>query len=158
VIGARISLHSTLGKGSRFSVSLRVAVAQKVLLPSAPLASPRSQNRQKVLIVDDDMANCDAMELCVSQLGHDVYVAVSAEEALARAIHFDVALIDFNLGADDDGLTLIATLRKANLHARYALVTAAQPSVYAERRELSGVTVLRKPLSAHDLELWLNSP
>jgi Na+/proline symporter/signal transduction histidine kinase/CheY-like chemotaxis protein len=158
VIGARVSLHSTPGKGSRFSVSLPVSVAQKVLLPSAPLISLRAQCRHKVLIVDDDVANCEAMELSVSQLGHDVLVAVSADEALERTIQFDIALIDFNLGAGDDGLTLIAALREANPDARYALVTATQPAVYAERSELGGVSVLPKPLSASDLAAWLNSP
>jgi Na+/proline symporter/signal transduction histidine kinase/CheY-like chemotaxis protein len=158
VIGARISLHSTFGKGSRFSVSFPLAVTHKVLPPSTLLGSPRSLSRHKVLIVDDDIANCEAMELSVSQLGHDVFVAVSADEALKHTIQFDVALVDFNLGAGNDGLTLIAALRKTNPDARYALVTATQPSVYAERRELIGVTVLRKPLSAPNLEAWLNSP
>jgi Na+/proline symporter/signal transduction histidine kinase len=158
VIGARISLHSTLGKGSRFSASLPMATMQLAVPETEKTGSPRTKHRHTVLIVDDDVANCEAMELCVSHLGHDVYVAVSAQEALERAIRFDIALIDFNLGVGEDGLTLIAALRPANPGARYALVTATQPTVYAQRRELGGVSVLRKPLSAPDLEAWLNSP
>jgi Na+/proline symporter/signal transduction histidine kinase/CheY-like chemotaxis protein len=156
VIGARISLRSTLGKGSRFSVALPIAAKRSVMPKSEPVASPRAQSRQSVLIVDDDRANCDAMESFISQLGHEVCVAVSAEEALRRQIPFDVALIDFNLGQGDDGLTLIAALREQNPDARYALVTATRPADYLERPELRRVSVLRKPLLASDLEAWLD--
>jgi signal transduction histidine kinase len=156
VIGAEISLRSMLGKGSRFSVALPMATTQRVLPISEQISTPRAQSRQAVLIVDDDKANCDAMESFVSQLGHDVFVAVSAKEAMRSATQFDVALIDFNLGEGDDGLTLIATLRAENPDARYALVTATRPADYVERSELCGVSVLRKPLLASDLEAWLD--
>jgi Na+/proline symporter/signal transduction histidine kinase/CheY-like chemotaxis protein len=156
VIGARISLHSKLGKGSRFSVSLPIAAIESVLPKAEPRASLRALSRQAVLIVDDDKANCDAMESFVSRLGHEVCVANSAKEALQCSIDFDVALIDFNLGESDDGLTLIANLRSEHPDARYALVTATRPADYIERSELRGVSVLRKPLSASDLEAWLD--
>jgi CheY-like chemotaxis protein len=156
VIGARISLHSKLGKGSRFSVALPIAAIESVLPKSEPKALLRAQSRQSVLIVDDDRANCDAMESFVLQLGHEVCVANSAKEALQCSIDFDVALIDFNLGEGDDGLTLIANLRSENPDARYALVTATRPADYMERSEMRGVSVLRKPLSASDLEAWLD--
>lgn len=156
VIGARISLHSKLSRGSRFSVALPIAATESVLPKSEPKALLRAQSRQAVLIVDDDRANCDAMESFVSQLGHDVCVANSAKEALQSSTDFDVALIDFNLGEGDDGLILIATLRAKNPDARYALVTATRPADYIERSELRGVSVLRKPLSASDLEAWLD--
>lgn len=156
VIGARISLHSKPGKGSRFSVALPVAT-MPLAEPIMKLAHARDAHCwQNVFIVDDNLANCEAMERFVTQLGHDVSVAASAEEALKSTIAFDVALIDFNLGAGDDGLSLIGALRKQNPGARYALVTATQLSAYDGRDELSGVCVLRKPLLAADLEAWLN--
>lgn len=157
VIGARISLQSTLGRGSRFSVSLPMVETLLVLPSSEQISAPQIQSRHKVLIVDDDIANCEAMERFVSQLGHDVLVAVSAEEVLRHPVGFDVAFIDFNLGWGDDGLTLIAALRAQNPDARYALVTATRPADYAARSELRGVSVLRKPLLASDLEAWLGS-
>jgi len=156
VIGAQISLRSIPGKGSRFSVSLPMATLAAVDEAKAPIRHPVAPRRLDVLIVDDDPANCDAMALFVRQSGHGTAIAASAREALDASVAFDVALIDFNLGAGDDGLDLIAALQTKHPDARYALVTATPPSVYAGRSELRGVTVLRKPLSAADLEAWLN--
>ena len=108
-------------------------------------------------MVDDDIANCEGVESYVSRLGHHVSIATTAAQGMAHKAPFDIALIDFNLGEGDDGLHLIAALRQQHPRARFALVTATPVADYAYRAELIGVAVLHKPLSAADLEIWLNS-
>jgi CheY-like chemotaxis protein len=96
------------------------------------------------------------MESYLSRLGHHVRIATTAAQGMAHKAPFDIALVDFNLGQGDDGLHVIAALRQQQPSARFALVTATPAADYANRAELSGVSVLQKPVSAADLEIWLN--
>lgn len=157
VLNARISLRSREGRGSRFSISLPLSnVAPEQTVP-VPLYEPASSGRLSVMVVDDDLPNCEAMESYLAALGHRIVQATSARDALALAADFDVALIDFNLGDKEDGLWLIARLRERNPNARYGLVTASHPNEYSTRPEFTNVSVLRKPVSASDLEQWLHA-
>jgi C4-dicarboxylate-specific signal transduction histidine kinase/CheY-like chemotaxis protein len=156
LLDARISLRSTSGKGSRFSVALPLASLQHDLPMATPERRHRLERALKVLVVDDDIANCEAMESYVSRLGHQVSIATTAAQGMEHKAPFDIALVDFNLGESDDGLHLIAALRQQHPGARFALVTATPVADYANRAEMIGVAVLHKPLSAADLEIWLN--
>lgn len=156
VIGGRISVRSRLGHGSRFSISLPIAAIKPEVAGPQLRAVREAQAGLTILVVDDDEANCDAMENFLARLGHNVLIAGSAAQALSGEPIFDIAMIDFNLGEGDDGLTLIAGLRRSNPSARYALVTAAKSADYSARPEMQGVTLLRKPVSAPEIEAWLS--
>jgi CheY-like chemotaxis protein len=156
LLDARISLRSTPGKGSRFSVALPLTSLPHDLQIAVPKRGPILARAMNILVVDDDIANCEAMESFVSRLGHHVSIATAAAQGMAHKTPFDVALVDFNLGEGDDGLHLIAALRQRQPSARFALVTATPVAEYANRAELTGVAVLHKPVSAADLEIWLN--
>jgi Na+/proline symporter/signal transduction histidine kinase/CheY-like chemotaxis protein len=156
VLNARISLRSHEGRGSRFSISLPLSTAQP---EGAAPAVPRlhtSVGQLSVLVVDDDQSNLLAMDSYLASFGHATILADSAQNALALAPNFDVALVDFNLGNSEDGLWLIDRLRVRCPNARYALITAARPSAFAARAELANVSVLAKPVSASTLESWLS--
>ena len=158
VLGARISLRSREGHGSRFSISLPVSERQPEAAAAViPSRDPENARRLSILVVDDDLANREAMESYLLALGHSPTLAASAQEALTQPKEFDVALIDFNLGDSKDGLWLIDRLRNINHHARYALVTATRSDEYAMRPEFAGVSVLNKPVSADDLARWLHT-
>jgi DNA-binding response OmpR family regulator len=90
-------------------------------------------------------------------LGHHIRIATTTAQARSQKEPFDIGLIDFNLGEVGDGLHLITVLRQEQPGARFALVTATPAAEYANRDELSGVTVLHKPVGAGDLEIWLNN-
>lgn len=157
VLGARISLRSREGRGSRFSISLPRSNVEPELTQHAAIREREHVGRLGILVVDDDPANCEAMESYLLALGHCTLSATSAQGALELQSDFEVALIDFNLGDEEDGLWLIARLREQYPDARYALVTAARPDEYSMRPELANVSVLRKPVSASDLEQWLHA-
>ncbi|MFN3619926.1 MAG: PAS-domain containing protein [Sphingorhabdus sp.] len=156
VLGARISLRSHEGKGSRFSITLPLSGLQPKAAEPIQTGPSAGSRQLSVLVVDDDPTNLMAMESYLSALGHHYMLAESAPTALAKASNFDVALIDFNLGDGEDGLWLIRELRKQCPTARYALVTAARMSEFSMRSELADVSVLAKPVSAVTLEQYLS--
>jgi signal transduction histidine kinase/Na+/proline symporter len=157
LLDARISLRSASGKGSRFSVALPLAKLQHDLPIAAPERRHILTQALNILVVDDDIANCEAMESYLSRLGHHIRIATTTAQARSQKEPFDIGLIDFNLGEVGDGLHLITVLRQEQPGARFALVTATPAAEYANRDELSGVTVLHKPVGAGDLEIWLNN-
>lgn len=155
LLGARISLRSRLGKGSRFSISVPYsAVDVPLVQPSTKLAGVAGKSLS-ILLVDDDPANCDALSNYLEPLGHRIETALSAEQALAFATDFDAALVDFNLGHGIDGLALSEQLLATRPAMRVALVTAARPEDYESRAKAVGIRIFRKPVEVDALDLWL---
>lgn len=88
----------------------------------------------RVLIVEDDVDLAEVLAEEVSELGHEVHVVRSGQEAIAAAAHFaaDVALVDVVL-PDINGMTLASVLRGLVEHDHMA-----KPVTPAElRRALS---------------------
>lgn len=156
LLDARVSLRSRPGRGSRFSLSLplsSLAIAEK----RTELASPlQLVGTLSILVVDDDATNCEALRNYLEPLGHHVTSKIDGETALALDRSLDVALIDFNLGAGINGLELAERLLKSGKVNRAALVTAAQVREFENRAATLGVTILPKPVSLSDLDLWLS--
>lgn len=155
LLGARISVRSHEGKGSRFSI----AITRSTLMPNnTPLMqSPwTTQSRQlRILIVDDDETNRQALGGYLAACGHKVLTSDTPESAMAINSAYDIGLIDYNLDSHHDGITLINVLRAKMPDARYALVTAAQEMQYGKRARIASIKVLRKPLAPEELDHWL---
>ncbi len=151
LLGAELTLTSTVGRGSRFALTLPSAkmappvVARPTARPVSPAAGVR------ILIVDDDARVRDAMATMLRARGHAVVVAKDPAEATA-AQPYDVALVDFHLG-DADGLALIAALPTCPA----ALVTADPDPALARRAAAQGVALLAKPLDPAALDTWLGA-
>lgn len=158
VLGARVSLNSSEGKGSRFSVSLPVSLLQLEDINEAKPRQAKNSRMMTTLVVDDDAENRAALGGYMRALGHEVIVAGAPEAALTITSPFDAAFVDFNLNSSMDGIDLIRSLRERVPDARYALVTAAREQDYARRARAAGISVLRKPLAPSDLDVWLTEP
>jgi len=90
-VGGRVEAESTVGAGSRFRVTLPVAVTPPAVAP-APAAAHR---RGRVLVVDDDRMVLRTMKRMLVE--HDVMCIDDAREALAmteQGQRFDVIFSD----------------------------------------------------------------
>ncbi|MFA0113073.1 TMAO reductase system sensor histidine kinase/response regulator TorS [Vibrio sp. 10N.261.46.E11] len=104
-----IGVHSEEGEGSQFWFSLPLEAGEKIEMKAPTI---EACIRAKVLLIEDNPVNCIVAEGFLNNLGHDVVMATTGEEA--RAIFseqaFDIALVDINL-PDCDGIELIQQLK-----------------------------------------------
>lgn len=79
----------------------------------------------RLLIIDDDAALCEALTIQLRGNGYDVDSCHSGEDALFYALQntYDVILLDRMLPVVD-GLTLLSSIRKNNIHTPVIMMTA----------------------------------
>ena len=80
---------------------------------------------KRLLFVDDEEGIRATLPLLLRARGFDVRVAANVAEALLemRTHNFDVLLSDLNIGKDDDGFTVVQSMRKAHPRCVNILLT-----------------------------------
>lgn len=89
------------GRGSRFTVQLPVSQAPS---PTAqPGKAPLATARRRILVVDDNRDGAETMAMLLSEMGHDVEIALSGEQALTLgdAVLPDLVLLDLGMPGMD---------------------------------------------------------
>jgi len=112
-----IELVSTVGKGSRFSVTVPMAQAQAEF--AAPQAAPVALDAPRgkiVVVIDDDALVLEAMGGLLRNWGCRVVGAATPEgaaAALGPRQRPDLVISDYRLANGESGITAIAQLREA---------------------------------------------
>ncbi|MCC4860839.1 TMAO reductase system sensor histidine kinase/response regulator TorS [Vibrio splendidus] len=125
-----IGVHSEEGEGSQFWFSLPLEVGEKIETKATVI---EACIRAKVLLIEDNPVNCIVAEGFLNNLGHDVVIATTGQEAKAifSEQEFDIALVDINL-PDCDGVELIQQLKDDALqHEHEENVTRKVPPMIA---------------------------
>lgn len=159
MMGGEIGVDSEPGQGSTFHFTARLQL-------QAPEANAEEQTlaRQRVLVVDDNAASCQALVQLLTDLQMDVASAGSGQQALqllrnavTQEQPFNVVLIDLHMPVID-GLTLRERIQADPLCGvvRTALMIGRQDRSVAERADAA---FLLKPVRRHRLrELLSESP
>ncbi len=155
-LGGTIAVQSELGKGSTFDISLP-ALEQPRRPPGTRSAIRKRQGKRarplRVLVVDDEAAVQRSLRRILTQAGHQVSLAASGADALARYADAepDVVLLDVDMPA----MTGDEALRRLRDHHEEAVVVMMSGHRDQARegrlRDAGAVTVLHKPLSASAL-------
>jgi signal transduction histidine kinase len=160
-----IELTSTLGKGSRFAVTVPTAAAR---VTAQPKIEPQSQatlavaGGKLVVVIDNDTQVLEGMGGLLRNWGCRVIVAATPEAAMAGVSDIgagarpDLIISDYHLADEQTGITAIAKLREA-YGAIPAFVmsgdTAPEPLRKAQE---SGHHLLHKPVQPMTLRAMVS--
>lgn len=164
LLGYTVRVESELGRGTTFA--LHVPIAHVVATPAAvapepgPVAARPDVPKPAVLIIEDDAAVRDALELVLSLEGYPTRTADSPTVALetfaSHGAEIDVVVSDFHLGPGKNGLELLEEMREIAGRDLPAVILSGDTSPVLSRiATVSRVTLLRKPVDARQLILQL---
>ena len=100
------------GAGSEFTLTLPLLEEKLESLPRESGRRPKTTERRRILIVDDNLDGATSLQLLLSMLGHETCVAHDGLQALRLAADFrpDTVLLDIGLPGLD-GYEVARTLR-----------------------------------------------
>ncbi len=151
LLGHTLGLRSTLGRGSRFTVTLprtQPAAQQDKPLADAPALVTLVGTR--VLLIEDDNNARLAVTDLLESWGCTVYSGASALAAMAsheRHSDWDVILTDYRLPDGDNGLVVIERLRAyAGRTVPACLMSGDTDSGLMQAAKEAGLPLLHKPV------------
>ncbi|NVK54946.1 MAG: PAS-domain containing protein [Alteromonadaceae bacterium] len=155
----KVNVQSKVGKGSCFSVCVPMSepVIEKSNVSVKPTASFRGL---RVLCVDDQQENLDALQTLLERWGISTVLADNWHDAITQAEIFSpqILLMDYQLGSNMNGLDLIDTIRQhLDIVIPASLVTATHDEALVARCKEQGVNYLSKPLKPAKLRALLKS-
>lgn len=138
---------SSPGQGACFWIEVPLGRWQTEV--EAPPASQGAPLSGRVVLVENDLVNREAMETLLRHWGLEVISYADAGALLAQGVDrsTDLLLSDYHLEGDMDGLELITTLRERGLYdGAAALITADTASTISELASQADVQVIYKPV------------
>jgi len=111
----------------------------------------------KVLIIDDDQSNTEMLFDMISDMGHDVACAFTAEDGLSKSLShpFDIVFLDVQL-PDGNGLMLLPSIQSTPSTPEVIIITGFGSPDGAELAIKNGAwDFIEKPLVRNMIELPL---
>ncbi len=142
-----VSVESALGKGSRFEVRLPLTEAVQDN-GNSKRAANSSFSGLRVLCVDDQQENLDALQVLLERWGINVDVAQTAQQAIEKAKVMDpqIVLMDYQLSNNENGIEVIEMLRhEMDVVIPACLITAVRDQALIETCKEHGVHFMNKP-------------
>ncbi len=168
LMGGSLSVQSTVGKGSIFTVTLRLAPAPKARtddltnIQAPPPKIEASQATLRILVAEDNIVNQKVVQRMLERLGHSVRVVddgLQAAEAVLTET-FDVILMDLQMPVLD-GIAATEKIRGEPSSAQqipiFALTAHAMASDKTRTAEAGMNGYLTKPVSLKDLQQVLEN-
>ena len=153
-----LALHSTLGKGTMFSVSVPVCTTRRHVLAEpagAELPLARLEDLLVLLVENDPEVRAGMMEI-LENWGTSPLEAVNLADARRHIAELgvppDVILADYQLDHGETGLDLIRELRAEHGAIRAVLITANHSPDLAQAAEQDNVLLMTKPVSVRRLK------
>lgn len=160
-----LTVKSTLGHGSSFTVHIRLPVQSFHEVQRRddeagriPAAIANDQGRHRVLLVEDYAPNALVAETFLSQLGFRHDVAESGAQAIEklRASHYDVVLMDIQMPGMDgyEATRIIRQEEKDTGRSRVRIIGLTAHATFSDRDKCFAVGMddyLAKPYRIEDL-------
>lgn len=152
--GGRVSVASTLGKGTTFTVYFPV-IHQQMILSQNDIREDISTGNERILLVDDQDYLLQTMKIMLTRLGYTVTAKQSSPDALALFMAnpdaFDMMITDQTM-PDLTGANLARKVLSIRPNLPIILCTGFSDLVSREEAKLIGVReYLMKPIAIRDL-------
>ena len=160
-MNSQIRVTSSLGKGSVFKFALPYA-GEKQIQAAFVKAKNTTFSGLRILCVDDQKENLDAMQTLLEKWGISVSLANTWQDAMSisASVSPHILLMDYQLShkKEENGLALIEAIRTAqNVVLPAALITATHDEDLVTRCQEQGVNYLATPLKPAKLRALLQS-
>lgn len=156
-MGSSISAQSAPGKGSKFTIDLRLPTAPEARMQPHDIAALQGV---RALVVDDNQTNCDILAKQLQGWGMQVTCAGAGDEALTLMAQaaaadqpFAIAVLDMHM-PHMDGLALADEIhsRPALISTRLVMLSSTYASASQVARERVGILrFVNKPVPRADL-------
>lgn len=145
-----VSIESTLGEGASFTLLLPLGDATKVIT-ARETSSPVLVKDLDIVLVDDEQAILDAMQVLLSQWEcrcHAFATVEEAEQSISSGDYtVDIIISDYRLGDDVTGLECIKRLRQVTgLQTIAVLLSGDTDPKLLKQVQDAGFYMLHKPL------------
>jgi two-component system, sensor histidine kinase len=159
LLGHRLTVESTPGRGSRFCIHLAPAAPPAAEEPVATLLSNPLRGRV-ALLVDDDANLLHGLAAKLKSWELQVIAATSADAALtqldAAGIAPDLIIADYQLGTHESGIALIDRIRvRCASTVPALLLTGYSGEEHLAPAAARGIRTLEKPVKPARLRLAL---
>jgi len=147
LMGVALDLRSYPNRGTLFYVTAPRSVA--LPLPKLAVGGPTTTAALRVLVIDNEPEVLDATRGLLQRWGHRPQTAANGAQALALLTTqtFDLALVDHQLDAGENGLDLIRAWRAQQLApAAIAMVSADRNEEFMLAAAAQRIPVLHKPV------------
>jgi signal transduction histidine kinase/ActR/RegA family two-component response regulator len=153
-LGIRLSLRSTVGRGSVFRLALPLAGDEEPRVENVSTQREAVLPNVRVLVLDDDPVICAGMVQLLSAWGCVCEAAQSIDMAIAWVPNFQptVVISDYRLREQRTGIEAVYALRKIVGGPLPALLITGDTGPERLREAMaSGIPVLHKPVSSSQL-------
>jgi signal transduction histidine kinase len=160
ILGHRLTLDSSVGHGSCFSIHVPRSDALAVRRRATSLPAQLKQLPLTVLCLDNDAAILDGMHALLQRWGVDCRRALDVQQAWRELRHgsIDLILADYHLSDDMNGLQAVAYLRSlVRSFPSVALITADGSSELKKQARSLGFPLIHKPIRPAVLRALLAS-
>jgi signal transduction histidine kinase/ActR/RegA family two-component response regulator len=153
LMGGDIGVQSEVDKGSCFTIRVPAHVVQaSAARPDAQAASPATQGRQIILVIDDDPAVLDLMERILSKEGYDVIRTDRAREGLALAWTAKPAAIILDIFMPEmEGWDVLSALKADEDTSACPVILLTVSDDVQKGRMLGAAGHLQKPINREAL-------
>lgn len=164
-LGTSIRLHSHVGHGSVFAVSVPMRFALRPTRDELPVSDSSGQDPLPrgtfVAVIDDDQEVLRSTRMMLESCGAEVFTAISSQEAIHHLGRLgrcpDILISDFRLGAED-GIAAINRVREEfNEDIPALLITGDTSAELVSIFKDSGLRILHKPISGDQLLSAVNT-
>jgi signal transduction histidine kinase/CheY-like chemotaxis protein len=159
LMGGVVELESTLGKGSRFCVTIVCqkydgecdSILNRDIIAPKPLVTPSLVGN--ILLVEDTEVNQQLITFNLEQTGAQVDLAVNGLEGLQKAleVQYDLVLMDIQMPVMDGKEAMKSLLQLGVSTPVYALTANVMPSDIKEYEAIGFTGALSKPLELEKL-------